>query len=462
MSLTCCLSPLASSASAEIDVTRLQEAFSRVVSGFYPLLGGRLGKPEAGSTQGHPWQSRKVGVVLSGEDTLGVPFEVRKFPEGMDEDDTLEKLVNGDVCSFERLIGENGLGLTGVGASSKKIAKFTKDGHAVSDFHDPTNALCRVVVIKGAKLFLVFLSMAHLLGDAGTYFRVLRRWEKEYRGIVGTLRIAGSLDPAAREAAHKAFNASKAEKTSASSKSNVTPKDRHDQLSSVWSVTAFLRSERALANLKLSQAAVTVNEAVTSLLCSILDARKATLAADLRGRWLLEGPASGGILGNAVVSCCMERGLSTRITAPLIRDVVRSLGAVPSGLPEEGAVSEEVVDTEVASRGGTDQSSPTGPNLIHTSWGFYRGPGFVGEAPLLCRRVHGDANLKRRARLPLSFSLRAKVRDASSGEHTVLEVVSMGLSGAQARRLVEEWKQCCGAMSEVEVILRVVMAEVTT
>jgi hypothetical protein len=431
-----------------------------VVSGFYPLLGGRLVKPEAGSTQGHPWQSRKVGVVLSREEALDIPFEVRKFPEGMDEDDTLDKLVNGDVCSFERLIGEKGLGLTGVGASAKKIAKFTKDGQPVSDFIDPTNALCRVVVIEGAKISLVFLSMAHLLGDAGTYFRVLRRWEEEYRGIAGNLRIAGSLDPAAREAAHKAFNASKAEKIIASFKSNVAPQGQPDQLSPVWSVTAFLRSERALANLKLSHAAVSVNEAVTSLLCSVMDARKATLAADLRGRWLLEGPGSGGILGNAVVSCCVERGLSTRITAARIREVVRSLGAVPSLLREEGAVSEDAV--EVVSQGGTDQVSPAGPNLIHTSWGFYRGPGFVGEAPLLCRRVHGDANLKRRARLPLSFSLRAKVCDASSGEHTVLEVVSMGLSGAQARRLADEWKQCCGAMCEAEGSLRVVMAEVTT
>jgi hypothetical protein len=53
-----------------------------------------------------------------------------------------------------------------------------------------------------------------------------------------------------------------------------------------------------------------------------------------------------------IVSCCVERGLSTHRNAPRIRDVVRSLGAVPSGLPEEGAVPEKVVDVEVAGGNG--------------------------------------------------------------------------------------------------------------
>ena len=112
-------------------------------------------------------------MVLPNEGgTLGVPFEVRGFPEGTDEDDVLDALLNGDVCAYERLVGV-GLGLTGVGASVKKIKKATKGEQPVSDFNDNASALCRVVVIEGVKLSLVFLSMAHLLGDASTYFRYI-------------------------------------------------------------------------------------------------------------------------------------------------------------------------------------------------------------------------------------------------------------------------------------------------
>mmetsp|Transcript_2045 Transcript_2045/g.6838 ORF Transcript_2045/g.6838 Transcript_2045/m.6838 type:complete len:477 (+) Transcript_2045:92-1522(+) len=140
-----------------LDQVRLQEAFGRVVSK-NPEIAGRARSTGRSTLEIH----------FSGP--LGCPFYVKPLQPATEEH--LERLSSEAVVS--RSMGFQQLLVTQVGIESTGIT--------TDDIIDKDGPLCVVTYCPGSRLSMLCMSLCHLVGDAWTYFALLRSWEEEYSG----------------------------------------------------------------------------------------------------------------------------------------------------------------------------------------------------------------------------------------------------------------------------------------
>lgn len=140
-----------------LDQKRLQEAFTRVVSK-NPEIAGRIrtGPPE-------------LEIYFSGP--VGCPFRIR--PLDADTEDEIEGLTSEEyvrrALAVQELLSRRA-GVASVGISNEDII-------------DREGPLCVVTCCYGARISVLAMSLCHLVGDAFTFFELLRCWEEEYSGI---------------------------------------------------------------------------------------------------------------------------------------------------------------------------------------------------------------------------------------------------------------------------------------